>query len=293
MSEGTSTSSNPQTAGWQQHYTKNKPIRKTKETAYAGISVKWFYVTGFWAIVSLCMAVPLYLVSDVVLQSFLIALNIAWWGIYLAYFRTCDLYDKSILVLKFMFDEYSGLHQIYKFDMDVKTLQSHFPIVGVLEDGLIRFTQDRYGVLINYIPLQVTEEDTERHLMSIQSIINRMSGDMMVKFIGSSRFGTPSPLLKKIEKKMNNPKTSKKDYNLLLSIHDKVKTGDLTPDWDFNIFLGFGKCDTVDDAKEMLLTELPGFMDGLENAGILAEQIIDRDEIVKSYKQFLIPRDLI
>jgi hypothetical protein len=284
-----------QTQGWTQKYTKNKPLRKAKETVYAGISVKWFYIIFFWAFVSILAACPLFLFHNIIVQSLNIALILGWWAIYLMYFRTCEHYEESMTILKFMLEEYLGHHQVTKFSLEVETLQSYIPIVDVLPGGLVRFTLNRYGKLIRYWPLPDPGDDVamEKHLMNVQAIFNRLSGDMMACFIGSSRFGTASPLLKKIEKKLNNPKTPKQNLALWKSQYDKLKTGKVTPDWAFYAFLGLGTHETPEKAQEMLLNELPNFMDGFENAGILAEEIRDKNELVKSYIQFMVPRDLI
>lgn len=265
-------------------------IRKVKETAYAGISIKWFAIVGVWAFISLVGFLPLILVHNWIFKCFIISLQLLWWGIYIKELRTVELFDAALLKVLFVFDEYSGLHQVYKYELSVKSLQNHFPIVDVLVNGLIQFTKKRYGILVKYIPPEVTEEDWEIHLVNIQSIINRLSGNMMVKFISSSRFGTQPIVLKKLQKKINSNGLSKNMVKVLVSIYEKIQNKEKTaPDWAYYIFLSFGECGTVEDAKEKLLTELPGFMDGLENAGIKAEMMTNRNQIIKEYRQFCVP----
>jgi hypothetical protein len=284
-------STSPQ--NWQQKYTKNKPLRKAKETVYAGISVKWFYITGFFAIVSVFAAFPILIIHNTVFQCFNIALIAFWWVIYGVYFRTTECYDETMLILRFIFDEYLGKHQVCKFDIPLAELQSFIPIVAVLANGLIKFTKNKYGVLIDVDWHNTADEEMERHLISIQAIINRLSGDMMIKFIASSRFGTPSPLLKKMEKKMSDPNTCKTDFKLFMSQYERIKNGRVTPDWDFKLFLGLGTCTTLKEAEDRLLDELSGIMDALEDMKVPANVIVDRNEIAKHYIQFMIPRDLL
>jgi hypothetical protein len=274
---------------WQQKYTKNKPLRKAKETVYAGISVTWFYIVGVFAIITVLATFPLIFIHNIIFQCLIVSLIVVLWAVYLIYFRTSELYYETMLKVRFILDEYMGKHQICKFDMPLEELQTYIPIINVLQNGVIQFTQKRYGILINIGWQNITDEEMERHLINIQSIINRLSGDMMIKFIASSRFGTPSPLLKKLERKMNDPQTAKADFNLLLSQYDRIKNGKVTPDWDFKVFLGLGTCESIDAAQEKLMEELPGIMDVLPNA----EVIMNRNEIAKQYIQFMVPRDLI
>lgn len=280
---------------WTQKYTKQKPLRKAKETIYANITLKWCAILTVWAVVSVIMLFPIFRTNDWIVESFFEALILAWWGIYIIYFRTCEMFDTTLLKITFIIDEYLGNHSVTKFDMEVETLQAYVPIVDIVDKILIRFTKNRYGVLIQYWPLSEPGDNIamERHLQAVQAIFNRLSGDMMINLIGSSRFGTPSPLLKKIEKKLNDPKTNKKNFAIWKSQYDLLKSGKVTPDWEFNAFLGLGTCATVDEAQEKLLTELPGIMDGFDDAGILAETISGKDELVKRYIQFMIPRDLL
>jgi len=265
-------------------------IRKVKETAYAGISIKWFAIIAVWAVISLVGFLPLILVQNLILRCFIISLQVVWWGIYIKELRNVELFDAACLKLLFMFDEYSGLHQVYKYELSVRSLQNNFPIVDVLVNGLIQFTRKRYGVLLKYFPPEVIEEDWEIHLVNIQSIINRLSGNMMVKFISSSRFGTEPLVLKKLQKKINSNGLSKNMVKVLVSIYERIQNKDkIAPDWAYYIFLSFGECGTIEDAEDKLLTEIPGFLDGLENAGIKAEMITNRNQIIKEYRQFCVP----
>lgn len=279
------------TQGWKQKYTTNKPLRKAKEQVYAGISMQWFYIFAFWCVVFLFLATPTVVVHNWVLKCLGIAVCVVWWVIYLFHFRTCEHYEESMLTIRFMFDEYKGNHEVCKFDMDLEKLQTYIPVKAIHENGLIQFTRGRFGVLIEYFPPSDPGEQMEAHLLNIQGLINRLSGDMQANFISSSRFGTQSPLLKKLERMINDPKTSKKNLKLIKSQYDKIKSGKPTPDWAFYIALGLGSHATIEDAKETLNTELPGFLDGLSDAGIVASQITDKTEIVKRYIQFMVPRD--
>lgn len=288
MTDGVSTN----TQSWKQKYTGNKPLRKAKETVYAGISVHWFYVAGFWSIVSILLALPLVAISNVIIQCFIIALEVMWWFLFLTKFRTCEMYDESMLTLKFMMADYKGAHEVCKFDMDVSMLQTYIPVKKIHSRGLIEYTKGRFGVLIEYWPPTDPGDQMENHLLNVQAIINRLAGDMQINFISSSRFGTESPLLRKFERMISDPRTPQKNVKLIKSQYDKVKSGKTSPDWAFYIALGVGSHATVEDAYERLNTELPGFLDGLSDAGILASQITSETEIVKNFIQFMVPRDL-
>ena len=290
MTEGTTTSTNVQS--WKQKYTGNKPLRKAKETVYAGISVKWFYIAGFWCLISVLLSLPLVATHNFILQCFIVALELMWWALFFMHFRTCEKYDESMLTIKYMIADYKGVHELCKFEMDVSQLQTYIPVKKIHANGLIEYTRGRFGVLIEYFPPTDPGDQMESHLLNIQALINRLAGDMQINFISSSRFGAQSPLLKKFERMINDPSTPQKNIKLIKSQYDKIKSGKVTPDWAFYISLGLGSHATVEDAADRLNTELPGFMDGLSDAGILASQIISETELVKNFIQFMVPRDL-
>lgn len=288
MTDSTSTN----TQSWRQQYTGNKPLRKAKETVYANISLKWFYIVGCWAILSILIFLPLTVTNNIVLQCAVIAIEIMWWVLYLINFSTVEKYDESLLTLKFIVADYKGAHDVCKFDMDTSMLMTYIPIKKVHDKGLIEYTRGRFGVLIRYWPPADPGDQMESHLLAVQAIINRLAGDMQINFISSSRFGTKSPLLRKFEKMINDPSVSSKNVNLIASQYSTVKQGKTTPDWAFYISLGLGSHPTVEDAADRLNTEVPGFLDGLDDADIRAEQITSETEIVKNFIQFMVPRDL-
>lgn len=288
MTEGVSTN----TQSWKQKYTGNKPLRKAKETVYAGVSVKWFYIAGFWSIVAIALAMPLVVINSFLIQCFIVALELMWWFLFFTRFRTCEKFDESMLIAKFMVADYKGTHEVCKFDMDASMLQSYIPVKNIHPGGLIEYTRGRFGVLIEYFPPTDPGDQMESHLLNVQGIINRLAGDMQVNFISSSRFGIESPLLRKFERMINDPNTPQKNVKLIKSQYDRVKSGKVSPDWAFFISLGLGSHPTVKDAYDRLDTELPGFLDGLNDVGILASQITSESEIVKNFIQFMVPRDL-
>lgn len=66
----------------------------------------------------------------------------------------------------------------------------------------------------------------------------------------------------------------------------------LTPTWDFYIFFGLGTLPNLEEAYSKMDSELPGLMDALENANMLADVFKDPQEIAKHYRQFCIPEKI-
>jgi hypothetical protein len=291
MSNLGTTTINPQTPN--PYLSTPKTIKKAREEVYAGISFKWFLIITVWAGVSVVLSLPLFFVHNTVIKCFILAAELVWWSIYALHFRTVDLFDETLLKLSFMWDAYCGLHTVSKYTMKIKFLEMIFPLKAIHEGGLIEFTNKKYGILIGYTPPKVQAEDRQIHRLNMQKVIDRLTGDMMLMFIGSSRQSMRTPVLKKITKAMNGKEVPKHIYKYLYSLYKFVNSkGKSTPQWNFYMFLGLGVCENLEAAYSKMTSELPGFLDALENAKIRAEPFTDPKEIAKQYHQFCIPEKL-
>ena len=277
-----------------------KTIRKAREEVYAGISWKWFLIITSWAVVSMVGFLPYFFLSPMFIKIdpvfldaakyAIVALEIVWWGIYACNFRTVEMFDFTLLKLSFMWDQYCGLHSIKPYSMKVKFLKMKFPLRDVHKNGLIEFTKNRYGVLISYIPPHINPHDKPIHDINIQKILYRLTGDMELSFISASRHSMRGPILRKVTKKMNEKGTPAHIYKYLHSMYEQMRDKkNLTPQWDFYIFLSLGTCKDLEEAYGRLNEELPGIMDALEGAKMTANVFINPQEIAKQYRQFCIP----
>jgi hypothetical protein len=320
-----SESTNPQ--GATQTFTPPKNVlREPKEKIYGDISAKWFIITGCWCVLSLVFGLPIIIIQKSLLQNMFIAAFVVWWVVYFLNIRTVEMYDETVLTIKFFIAGLMGKHTVCVLDMDLETLQSYIPIVKIHDKGLIEFTQHRFGVIIDYISTVDPEMDLESHYVEIGSIHDRLVAGMLLKWIALSKFGTPALIMKKLEKQMRDPKTTKKQFEFFESQYKEIKKGKITPDWEFTAFLGLGTfegshentnfigrvfvkiknlfkrlfkvnpdIDTrtpLQRAQDKMEEELPGFLDGLIEAKMIAYQVTDNQEIIKKYIRHMVPRDI-
>lgn len=291
MSTGTNTI-NPQTGAV--NVPTPKTIKKAREEVYAGISFKWFVIITIWALVSMLGTIPYFIFhNNMLIQCFIVAMQLVWWGIYATNFRTVDMFDATLLKLSFMWDHYCGLHTISPYTMKVKFLEKKFPLKDIHSRGLIEFTNKRYGLLIGYTAPKVNPQDKHVHDLNVQKVLDRLTGDMMLAFITASRHSMRGPIVRKITKKMDEKNIPKHIYKYLYSMYQHVVSKKkLTPTWDFYIFFGLGTLPNLEEAYSKMDSELPGLMDALENANMLADVFKDPQEIAKHYRQFCIPEKI-
>jgi hypothetical protein len=273
-------------------YSANAPktLRKVKDKAYGGITLKSFGMAVAWVFVSLVFILPLAFFESWVAECFVIALIICWWGLYVKFVSTENKLEGSILFLKFFFDGYSGLHTIAKYDLDVKFLESVFPLVNIHSDGLIEFKDKTFGILIKFFPERVNEEDIQVHGIRMQEVIDGLAGETSIKFIASSKHDLRKPILDRLLEAMNKKGTSPKIYEYLHSLYEMIESKKQENiEWSFFIFFGLGKFDNLQDAQDQMDSEYPGLVDSLNEAGITVLKLTDRIEIAKEYRQMVLP----
>ena len=147
-----------------------KTLRKVKDKAYGGATLKSFGVAVGWVIVSVILIAPLALFESYVAECAVIALLIGWWIAYIKFVSTESKLEESLLFLKFFFDKYSGLHTTAKYDMKLSFLEDVFPLVNIHNGELIEFKNKTFGILIKFFPERVNEEDVETHRMRMQEV---------------------------------------------------------------------------------------------------------------------------
>jgi hypothetical protein len=267
-----------------------KTIRKVKEKAYGSLSLKSFWVTVIWIIVSVIFISPLAFFSSWIAECFIAAILICWWYFYLKFISNDSKLEETILFLKFFFDRYSGLHTIAKYDTDLKFLEDVFPLVDIHNNGLIEFKDKTFGILIKFFPERINEEDVETFGMKMQEVIDGLAGNTSIKFIASSKYNIRKPILDKLLSTMNQKNVNQKIYEYNHSIYQMIeRKKDNTIDWSFHIFFGLGAFDNLQDAIDQMDSEYPGLVDSLKDADIKVMKLVDRVEIAKEYRQMVLP----
>jgi hypothetical protein len=267
-------------------------FRLPKEMVWAGISVEFLRLIIAFAIILTIPLITLIFIRNFWYQCFASAVILSAIILFFLYFRNYEMYVKNKLVVKFMIDEYKKLHGVYKFDADLDFLLTFVPIVEIFTNGIIEFVGKRFGILLRYYPPAIEDDQTsiETHIEEVKAFIHSVSGDKLIRFISCSRYQFVSPVVKKLQEKMNESNLPKPFYRLLVSLLKKIKSNENSVDVDFYIFIGFGKdVQTHEEATEKILTDLPGLLEGLDKAKINAHHIVDRRQLITEYRNFFSP----
>lgn len=273
-------------------YSVNAPkvIRKVKEKTY-GVSLYGIAVASGWIIVSIIVLVPLAFIDSVAYECFVVAFLLGWAKLYFKYANTDEKLEESYLFLKFLFDGYSGLHLITRYDTELTFLQDIFPLVNIHENGLIEFLHHEFGLIIKFVPPRVHDEDDETHTLRMQEVIDGLSGNTSLKFISTSKQMIRKPFLEKLLAMMNKKGINPKVYEYIYSIYEMIKNKkNQNLEWSYCAFFGLGKFDNIQDAIDQMDSELPGLEDALDDAGMKQiRKLTDALEITREYRQMAYP----
>lgn len=268
-------------------------FRLPKEMIWAGITHDTVKLLAGFMVILAIPAVSTIFIKNIWYQCFATALDLVAIIIILKYFRNHDMYLKNKLTIQYMIDEYKKKHGVYKFDADLDFLLKYVPIVEIHPGGIIEFIGNRFGILMRYYPPDVQDDQVslEDHIEKVKVFIHRMSSDMLIRFISCSRYQFVSPILKKLQERMNESDIPKPMFRLLVSLFDKIKsTKDNSGDVDFYLFVAFdANITSYELAVNKLNEKLPGIEDGLKKADISANMIQDRKQLIIEYRNFFNP----
>ena len=223
--------------------------------------------------------------SEGILQLIYAALFLAVMGIWLSYFATFEKVDTQKLRVKFLVQNMQGKHVINKFDVPVSFLEKLVPIVDVYEGGIIEFTGNKYGVLMETYPVRISEEEREGHEKRLEKVINGIPANTHFKTIACSRLEPRKPILQyllEIANKSNGDKTT----DLHLSRLYTKNAGDNCPviSWKYYAFLSIGEWKTLEEARIQYGAIVPGLLKNMKGAKLRPKIYEGENEISKAYR---------
>ena len=269
-----------------------KTIRKVKENAYANVSYRWIFIFIIWIGMTIVLLTPLLLFNaGVVVQYSAVACMVVIWTIYIKWFRNSEILDRTILVWKYIVRGATKQTLIPKYDAPVEFLKSIVPLETVHSSGLIEFTGQMYGLLLRADPPRLSEDDLASHGKRVEHVINSLHGDLMLKTIACSKTDTSDTLASGILASAEGKTEKQKDH--LYQMYRELDEEKLPViDWQFYIFVGFGKHDTPKHAEITRQSHMPGLLKYLNRAGVRCTTIERTGDIALVYRQMLTQRRL-
>lgn len=261
-----------------------KVIRKVSEKKF-GRTWRWIWIS----VISIGFIIIMLMLSNFApwrVKIVMWALVLAYIVFFFKFLKSDETLDRSILMWNYFMRSMRGQTMIAKYTCSVPFLQQIVPIVSVHNEGIIQFTENRWGILINSDPDRVIDDELDAHIMKVKDVVDSLFGDLVLKTFVCSRKNSAKPVEQDIVKKMNDPEKTIPQKQHLHSIYQDIR-GNTKPqiDWVFYIFLSLGIYATVEEAQQARQTHLPGFESRLRASGMHVVQMTDPNEIAMCYRQ--------
>lgn len=259
-----------------------KTLRKIKENAYGNISYRMMFIFVGWSFASLFLMYPLLTMRvQTMTKTIIYALLLAWWMIFILFFRSSEMVDFNITIAKYLL---RSDKEIAKYTSSTSFLKTIIPVERVHQNGLIEFTNKHYGVLLRIDPPRI-DDDIDIYLSQMKKVVNGLQAGMVLKTIARSTKKTtnvPGEILNAANKKEN---TRQREY-LYNMYSDTVYSDDIV-EWEFIIFIDIGKYESADRAEIVRQSTIPGILNSLRRAGVLCVPVTDAKDIAMTYRSMI------
>lgn len=270
-----------------------KTIRKIQENAYMNISYKWVFVFVIWAVVTLLLVIPITMLeSSTLIKIILTALILMWWGIYFKCFRSSDVVNRTLLIIKYLFKSATGQTVIAKYNVPPEFLHSVVPVKDVHAGGIVQFTGDEYGQLFRLDPPRISEDELASHIKRVELVVNSLHGEMMIKTIVCSRTDISEGLQQDILESTKGKTAPQKEHLYALYKDISENNADII-DWQFYVYVGVGKQESLEHARIALGAQLPGLLKYFHRAGCHCVPVANVDDVALVYRQLFVQNKIV
>jgi len=274
-----------------------KALLHQRSSTINSISKQWITVLLFWAFVTVIIAsITINYISNKYIFIILLCVLIAWVSIWVIWFRSADAINRTDLTVRYYIRKDMGMTYLPKFTMQPNTIEKFFPVKHVHEGGVIEFTGNRFGVLMNMVTPRVDENNINRHLSGIESTLNSLTPGDIFKTFTCSRLVTQKPISNEILSATNDPDLSQTQRDHLYSMYDQLTNPKNQKDvvsWFSTAVLCFNPgVKTIEDASIEAKNKIPGLKKTIRKAGVKFHPLTDPTDISLTYYQTVMQKEV-
>ena len=267
-----------------------KSITRMKEE-FGGLSLKYIIIYFITVGISLALALSILLIPNMIIRAILMVIIFIIIVIFALFMRSPSVMDRSWLMYLFTIKSIRGENIVSKFTLPAAFLEKIIPLKQIHEKGLIEFTNNQYGLLLNSEPSRISNDELDSHIRKVVTLINSLHDELLMKIIVYSINKKGIKILgKNIIDVVNLNNKTKEQKKHLHSIYDKIQNNtDPTIQWGFYIFLYLGTHETLNKAIAAMNTYSPKFEEKLHTTGAKVIQLKDKGSIAMIYRQCINP----
>ncbi len=227
-------------------HTVPKSLRRINEQ-YQGMPIKYVGVLVTAAVIAMVLIIGAISTKGTILFVVLLFFEIF---IFLKFMRSPDTLDRSWLAYQFMMRNIRGQTVYAKYALPAAFMQTIIPIKEFYENGLIKFSQDHYGMLLRADPGRISDDDLEMHINQVRALTDSLHGELMIKsYVCSLPTGTKG-VRNGLQSLLNEQGRTKEEQEHIYSLYEKsIENTAPVVEWRFFIFVGFGKYPNIEEAE--------------------------------------------
>ena len=178
-----------------------------------------------------------------------------------------------------------GKHVVNTFASSVEDLEKFIPIKGLHEEGIIEYSGNEYGLVIETFPNRISDESREQHEKKLEKLVNGIPANTPFKTLSCSVLEPKKPVLNFLLELSSRAGDFKPKNRHLTDMYLKI-SGDDTKviSWKYYAFLSLGKQKNLDQAKIQFGAVVPGLIKNMKAASLRPRILTGNREILDSYR---------
>jgi len=185
----------------------------------------------------------------------------------------------------FFISDKQGKHVINSFDSTAEDLEKFIPIKKIHSEGIVEYSGNEYGIVIETYPNRISDEIREQHEKKLQKLVNSIPANTPFKTLSCSVLEPKKPVLNFLLDLSSKAGDFKPKNKHLTDMYLKISGDDSKViSWKYYAFLSLGKQMNLDQAKIQYGAVVPGLIKNMKAASLRPRILKENREILDSYR---------
>lgn len=262
-------------------------LRKVTEE-FSGLPWSWIIPVGIYCILTVFIPIlVVFLVNSIVVRIVLITVVIISVIYCRKNMRSPTVLAAHFIQLGYKYRVHKGEHIIPKHKVPLQFLKRIIPLEKAHPNGLIEFTNNRYGIMYRLFVPRRTGAELDLFIELItKNIINRIHDGQILKVFEMQRYTTDAPIKNQVVEAMNDETKTLEQIAHLNSIYNQLTDEVEIPTKPYvYAFVVLGRYDDIKEAENERDNLTPSLEDGFKLAGVGYDLLIVPDAIGREYRR--------
>jgi hypothetical protein len=262
-------------------------LRKVTEE-YNGIPWTWITTVSGYGLLTIFIPLVIFVLSDSFIVKLVMVITcLAALLVFYVKMRTPARLQSTMLELKYRIRVHKGEHIIPKHTVPLTFLKGLVPLESVHPNGLIQFTNNRYGIMYRLFVPRKTGDDLDVFIQLVtKNIVDRIHDGQVLKVFEMQRYTQDTSIKNQVAQAMNDKSKTPQQREHLNSIYQQLTANTEIPTERFiYAFIALGRFSHQKEADAARTNLVPSLHDGFKLGGIGYRMLVFADEIGLAYRR--------